>query len=547
MTDLERISLETSSGPNRRDIMRLAGLTGASVLASAVLPKSVWAKKSGKLHVGLNARDMGALHPHVATGSNDTPVIDAIYSGLVRYKPTEVSMEAVEPDLAENWTASEDRKTFTFNLRKGVKWHKGYGEVTSEDIKYSLTWVRDNPQSTFKPLYTDITNIDTPDKYTVIISLKSPNPTFLTSVANWHGGFVICKKAMEELGDRYKSAPIGSGPFQFKSYKPKESVTVSANPDYYAGKPKLDQVIFSYIPDQTSRRFAFVQQEVDIIQAASDEDWLKEVVKSTPGKPAVDLLGPAKNVALHMKRSVKPLDNVMVRKAIAHAINRQDYVDYFGRIFQPTYAVIPPGYFGSLPKDEIPADLIYDFNPDKAKKILTDAGFGGGIELETVVSERNDYLALAQIGQEQLSKIGITLKLNVLDHGSWVAAIIKEKRGSLVWSTSSRFPSAESLIREFWLCSADVTKPTGVQNFAEYCNPKLDEAYQAGINAIDPAVRKEHFQEVQRIELQDLPTIPLGAMATPAMRQDYVDLGYPVDGQILSLPYMYHLTEKTTV
>lgn len=535
------------TGFKRREILRLAGLTGAAAAASVVLPKMVWARKAGVLNVGLNARDMGSLHPHVATGSNDMPVIDEIFSGLVRYTPTKVNMEVIEPDLAESWEASDDRKTFTFNLRKGVQWHKGYGEVTAEDVKYSLMWVRDNPQSTFKPLFAKIAKVETPDSHTVVVVLKSADPAFLTSVANWHGGFVICKKAMEELGDGYKSAPIGSGPFQFESYSPKENVVLTANPAYYRGKPKLDRLVFSYIPDQTSRRFAFVQQEVDIIQGISNEDWLKEVVGATPGKPVVDLLGPARNVAVHMKKSVKPLDNILVRKAIAHAINRDDYAQFFGRVFEPTYAVIPPDYFGSLTKADIPAELIYAFDPDKSKKLLAEAGFPKGFKLETVVSERNDYLSLAQIAQEQLSRVGIDLKLNVLDHGSWVAAIIKEKRGSLVWSMSSRYPSAETLLREFWICSADVTKPTGVQNFAEYCNPKLDEAYQAGVNAIDPATRRKDFEEAQRIELEDLPSIPLGAMATPALRQDYVDLGYPVDGQILSLPYMYHVTEKTKV
>lgn len=538
---------EDKSAMQRRDVLKLAGATSVVAIGSSVLPLTAMAQKSGVLRVGLNARDMGLLHPHVATGSNDTPVIDAIYSGLVRYKPTVVNIEAIQPDLAESWEVSDDQKTFTFKLRQDARWHKGYGNVTAEDVKYSLTWVRDDPQSTFKPIYANIADIQTPDDYTVVVMLDTPDPSFITSVANWHGGFIICKKAIEELGDRYKSEPIGSGPFQFEAYKAKESVTLSANPDYHFGKPALDRVVFSYIPDQTSRRFAFVQQEVDIIQGVSNEDWLSEVVGSTPGEPKVDLLGPARNVVVHMKHSVKPLDNLLVRKAIAHAINRDDYAAYFGRVFTPTWTVIPPDYFGSLPKEDLPEDLIYEHDIDKAKDLLAEAGHPDGFSIETVVSERGDYLALAQIGQEQLAQVGIDLELNVLDHGSWVAAIIKEARGSLVWSMSSRYPSAESLIREFWLCSADVTKPTGVQNFAEACNPKLDAAYEAGVAAADPGERAKNFQEVQRLELMELPTIPLGAMSTPVLRQEYVDLGYTVDGKMLSLPYMYHVTEKTTI
>ncbi|RDJ19947.1 hypothetical protein DWF00_20795 [Bosea caraganae] len=533
---------------DRRDLLKLAGATGAAAL-SGLLPNAAFAQKAGVLRVGLNARDMGLLHPHVATGSNDTPVIDSIFSGLLAYTPPKVSIDAIQPDLAERWEASDDRKTYTFHLRKGAKWHKGYGEVTAEDVKYSLEWVRDNPQSTFRTIYANIERIDTPDPYTVVISLKTVDPVFPICVTNWQGGYIICKKAIEELGDKYKSQPIGSGPFQFESYRPKESVTLSANPDYYAGKPKLNQVVFSYISDPTSARFAFVRREVDVIQGQPSEEWLAEVVKATPGGAVVDLLGPTRTVIIHMKKSVKPLDNLKVRQAIAHAINREDYVHFFGRVFLPTYAAVPPEYFGGLTKEMIPPELVYEFDPDKSKKLLAEAGFAGGFKLETVVSERSDYLNLAQIAQEQLANVGIKLQMNIMDHGSWVAAIIKDKKGSLVWSTASRYPSADTLIREFFLCAADVTKPTGVQGFAEYCNADLDKAYQAGIAAFEPAERAKFFKEAQLLQLKDLPAIPIGAMATAALRQRHVDLGYKVEEgkSLLSLPYMYHLTQNTTV
>lgn len=536
-------------GFGRRDVLKVAG-AGAAVAATGLLSRTGFAKQqAGVLRVGLGSRDMGVLHPHIGTGANDTPVMDSIFSGLLTYAPPRVSIEAIQPDLAERWESSDDHKTYTFHLRQGAKWHRGYGEVTSEDVSYSLDWVRNNPQSTFKATYGNIDRVETPDRYTVIISLKQVDPVFPILMTNWQGGYIICKKAMEELGDKYKSQPVGSGPFQFEAYKPKESVTLSANPDYYLGRPKLNRVIFQYIPDETSRRFAFVQQEVDVIQGQSSEEWLTEIVKATPGKPVVDLLGPSRVTCIHMKKRIKPLDNLKVRQAIAHAINRDDYVQFFGRVFQPSYTVVPSDYFGSLPKDRIPSELIYEFDLDKAKKLLAEAGLASGFKLETVVSEQSTYLNLAQIGREQLAAIGIDLKLNVMDHGAWVAAIIKDKNGSLVWASASRYPSAETILREFWLCSADVTKPTGVQNFAEYCNEALDAAYQAGVQAFAPAERARKFQEVQLLELQDMPSVPLGSLTTPALRQGYVDLGYKVDpGQgMLSLPYMYHLTHLTSV
>ncbi|MEM7026395.1 MAG: ABC transporter substrate-binding protein, partial [Pseudomonadota bacterium] len=272
-----------------------------------------------------------------------------------------------------------------------------------------------------------------------------------------------------------------------------------------------------------------------------------EVVGSTEGDPKVDLLGPERNVVMHLKTTVEPLGDKRVRKAIAYAIERGDYEAFFGRVFKASFTPIPPSYFGVLSQDEIPPELFYEQNLDQARELLAEAGLADGFSLETVVSEREDYLALAQIGQEQLAQIGIDLQLNVLDHSSWVAAIIKEGRGSIIWSSAARYPSARSHPREMWLCDANVTKPTGVQGFAEYCNEEFDALYKRASEAFDPQEQIALYKEAQLILLDELPSVPLGAMSTPVLRQGYVDLGYPVGKTILSLPYMYHFTDKTNV
>jgi len=545
---MEKTSKKTQTVHSRRSVLGY-GIGSLIATSGLSMASQANAQTAGTLRIGLSARDIGVLHPHVATGGNDVPIIASIFSGLVQYEPTRVNITAVKPDLAESWEMSDDFRTHTFHLRKGVQWQKGFGEVTSTDVAYSLENVRDSEQSTFRPLYQNIDAVETPDTYIVVIKLKEADPTFVTAVANWHGGFIICKKASEEMGDRYRIEPVGSGPFQFEAYRPQDNVSLVAHADYYAGTPKLERVIYSYVPDETSRRFAFVQQQLDIIQGAANEDWLSEVVKSTPGNPKMDLLGPARSVNLHMKATVEPLGDLLVRQAIAHAINRDDFEQYFGPVFEGTHSSIPPSYFGGLKSDDIPDELLYSFDPEKSKALLAEAGYPSGFQLSTVVSERGDYLALAQIVQERLSAVGITLELNILDHGSWVAAIIKEGRGSLVWSISSRYPSAEYLMREFFLCGARVSQPNGVQGFAEYCNEDFDAAYAEAIASGDPKVRAEGFAKAQLIALADLPVVPLGAMSTPVLRQDYVDMGYEiVDGEsVTSLPYLYQISPETSV
>lgn len=535
-------------GVSRRTVLKGLGASGAAAAAPAVLiPSRASAQQSGVLRVGLAGRDLGSAHPHQATGAHDTAVVDTMFNGLVRYNPTEVSIEAIEPDLAESWSASDDRTQYTFKLREGAEWHRGYGEVTSADVKFSLEFVSTNPQSSFRSIFANLDRVDAPDKYTVVVNLKNPDPIFLTLVTNWHGGFVLCKKAVEEMGENYKNRPIGSGPFQFEEYRPKERFVVSAFPDFYGGAPKLRSIVFSYVPDQTARRFAFVNQEIDVIKGARNEDWLTEVEQSTPGNPVVDLLGPDRNAMMFLKTSVPPLGDLLVRKAIAYATNRADYAAFFGRLFRPNYVPVPATYFGALEESEIPQDRFYRYDLDRAKALMKEAGHADGFELETVVSEREDTLAMAQIGQQHLAQLNIRVKLNVTDHSSWVTAILHEARGPFIWASSARFPSAKSHLRMLYTCAANVKLPTGIQNFPEHCNPAIDEAYEAGIKAIDPAERARHFKEAQLLVLKDMPAVPLGIMATPVLRQGYVDLGYPVTGSILSLPYMYHFTNGTSV
>ena len=161
----------------RRTVLKGIGATGAAAVASSFfIPSFGRAQQSGVLRVGLAGRDLGTVHPHQATGAQDTAIVDTMFNGLVRYNPTQVSIEAIEPDLAESWSASDDRKQFTFKLRQGVQWHKGYGEVTSADVKFSLEFVRKNPQSSFRLIYANVIKVDTPDKYTVVITLKNPVP-----------------------------------------------------------------------------------------------------------------------------------------------------------------------------------------------------------------------------------------------------------------------------------------------------------------------------------------------------------------------------------
>ncbi len=147
--------------------------------------------------------------------TTDKGVVGWIYNALVRFPPGSAEPKDIEPDLAERWESSPDRKTWTFFLRKGVKFHGNRGELTAEDVAYSLTRAGDPKRSTFSADFTGIDRITRVDNYTVRIELKYPDPNFLGRVSNYHGGNIVSRKAAEELGDKFGTNPVGTGPFAF--------------------------------------------------------------------------------------------------------------------------------------------------------------------------------------------------------------------------------------------------------------------------------------------------------------------------------------------
>ncbi len=144
----------------------------------------------------LKASDIRSLDPHYGTTTIDYACIDPMFNALVRFKPADINPEKIEPDLAERWERSKDGLVWTFYLRKGVKFHKGYGELTSEDVKFSIEKAANKATSGFAADYAALSKVEALDKYTVRLTFKNPIPSVLGILANYHGGYIISKKAV---------------------------------------------------------------------------------------------------------------------------------------------------------------------------------------------------------------------------------------------------------------------------------------------------------------------------------------------------------------
>ena len=359
-----------------------------------------------------------------------------------------------------------DGKLYEFKLRKGVKWHEDMGEFTSVDVKFSLDRYRDAAVSPWSKAYSNVDAVEAVDPYTARIALKNADPFFLANVAGdtESVGLLVCKKAFDTRGaDAMRLHPIGTGPFRFKEYVPRDRVVMVRFDDYWEGKPLLDELVVRFMPSSASRELAMRTGEVDSMRGALDAQLIERVARQGF---IVDKKGPETVWYLHINTSVKPLDDIRVRKAIAHAINPADLRAFLGPVATISDVLIPPSYFGAAKAEELPADGKWGYDPAKAKQLLGEAGHGSGINLSMIITERDDYRQMMVLMQEHLKRVGINLELNKVDHAFYHAQIVKNVN-PLVLHGDLSFPNSEIFLNRFFRSDA-------VRNFSRTQDPALD-------------------------------------------------------------------------
>ena len=487
------------------------------------------------LRFGIDNPDLGKLDPHNTVVSGDRYIIQDVFSGLVRYKPGSGDVRQIEPDLAETWESSSDGKVWTFHLRHGVKWHQGYGEVTADDVVFSLDRAANKATSSFASDYINFDKVEALDPYTVRITLKEAVPSLLGLVVNSLGGNIVCKKAVEEMGAKYAQHPIGTGPFMFEDYKPQHSVTLAANPDYFRGKPKIDRVIFRYIQSQGSRDLALQAGELDITGGAQGQDWIDRTRKIPHIK--VDTAGLPEIWWLHLNETSKPLDDLRVRQAIAYAVDRPGLIAFRGEeAHRAARSVIPASHAGfSADVPLLPHDV------GKAKALLAEAGFPSGITLRVINSNRPSLREIIEVVQSQLREAGINIDIELVDHATYHANIRKDQSQVVLYG-ANRFPVADTTLTQFFHSRSIVGTLTAVTNFS-HCKV-ADAEIDAARIATDPQKQDELWKTAQQKIVADVCAVPLMEVLYTWARRDTVDYGYDFKDTPSSGPL---ITENTRI
>jgi peptide/nickel transport system substrate-binding protein len=486
------------------------------------------------LRLGVKSGDMGMLDPKLSATTANIPIMDTLYNGLVRFRPGSVSLDSIEPDLAERWTHSPDKKVWIFYLRKGVQFHKEFGELTAEDVVWNLERSRRNETSIFANRYTAYSKVEALDRYTVQITLSQNIPSIYESTIASRGGLVICPKAFEKYGKDFQLNPVGTGPFEFESYTPKQRAVLKANEKYFRGRPKIDKIIYRFLPVLQSRQMAFEKGELDMIEGEKAEWWPNKMRENKD--VIIDILPPGEMTFINFNMTRKPLDNLKVRQALAHAINRKEWRESYGMsITGEAVSPVPPGYLGYTDKVKI-----YEYDLKKAKALLAEAGHPDGFPLGKVISSVI-FINSAELLQAQLAKIGVKFDIQMVDHPTMHKMNRQDIAPIVIFGTGT-FPVADSYLRPFYYGKSIVGTSTAMYNFSHY--EAADQLIDAAASEVDSKKQIELWHKAQQKITEDVPIYPCRVAYLVFARKKNIDLGYKLES---NLALHYQITENTDI
>ncbi|HLU36690.1 MAG TPA: ABC transporter substrate-binding protein [Thermomicrobiales bacterium] len=515
-TFLELASKVMDGSLNRRQAMQKGAALGLSVPAMMALgavgnrPKAAAGQEAspepvrgGTLRVGLSA-DPAELDPHKTNLTAAWHVIEHVYEGLLS---TNAALEPV-PALAESWEISEDGLTYTFNLRQGVMFHPPVSrEFVAEDVKYSFERILD--PETASPATDDLSGVESieiPDDYTVVMTMKAPDASFLAKLMG-NSLKVVPRETVEENGDLMQ-VMVGTGPFVFEEYVPNSMVSLTANPEYWEeGKPYVDAMEMQIIPDATSRSTALTSGTVDFIEYAPAQDLPIYEADDT-----IVVTGDENTNIRYMDINVsrEPFNIPEVRKAIAMVIDRQPIID--SAVFGAGTAtnILFPATFWAGFESEIPEPDI-----EGAKALLAEAGYPDGFTTELHSWAQYPFLSNAAIViQEQLKQIGIEADTRFEENAIYLENYFAGNFDLSVTGTSA------------YVDPNDVVEPSfvtgGTRNGTGYSNPEMDELVQQGKEATDQEERAQIYRRIQEIILEDVNWVNLFIASQYEAMKDYV-------------------------
>ncbi|QKJ58155.1 ABC transporter substrate-binding protein [Serratia fonticola] len=442
-----------------------------------------------------------------------------IYNRLVDFK---VGTTELQPSLAESWDVSEDGKVYTFHLRQGVKFQsnkyfKPTRDFNADDVIFSFMRQKDpnhpyhnvsnGNYSNFESLEFGklINAIDKVDDHTVRFTLAHPEAPFVADLG-WYFASILSAEyanSMLKAGtpERVDMEPIGTGPFELKQYHKDSRILFTAFPDYWQGKAKIDRLVFSITPDASIRYAKLEKNECQVMPFPNPAD----LPRMRENKDINLMQKAGLNTGfLAFNTQKAPLDNVKVRQALALAINKPAIIE---AVFQGTGTaaknILPPGVWSA------DADLKdYDYDPEKAKALLKEAGFANGMTIDLwAMPVQRPYnpnaKRMAEMIQADWAKVGVTAKVVTFEWGEYLTRVKNgEHQAALMgWTTATGDP--DNFFGPLYSC----TSANGGSNSSKWCYQPFDKLILEARAESNHQKRVDLYKEAQQMMHDQMPAV----------------------------------------
>ena len=506
----------------RRDLIRLGALLGLSATAMASVLAACGASSSGSPAAGASGSAAGAtpdpasqrlsvasgadavtLDPGVSFDGQSPLLWRAAYESLVRYKGNTTE---IEPHLAESYTVSEDKLTYTFKLRPNVTFHDGE-PFNAAAVKANIDrQIKLNQGIAFG--LAPVASIETPDDMTVVVKLKNFVDAFLTVFAGMYTVRMISPKVLAaNAGDQGQSYlrdhMVGTGPYLLDSYTQSQQALFKKNPDYWGGWSgnHVSQIAISYIHEAASEQLQLQSGALDVAMFLPDD-----VVESLDGSPGVTVTNvPSYNLYyLYLPSKKGPTADKAVRQAISYGFDYKTWTNDImkGKAAQ-AHGPIPsnfPGYAQDLPQ--------YTYQPDKARQMLAQAGYpNGGFSLKYTYETGYFWKRpLGELFQSNMKDLGIQVDIQQLSPSAWAGLLsnpeVADHAFGIVW-----WPTLATPYDYLWSLFATDAQGTAGYNWGYYSSPEFDKLLNAAYSEPSDAKRLDLYAQCQRLIVDDAPAL----------------------------------------
>ena len=448
---------------------------GTGLISALALAASMgMAQAKTDIVVGMQLEPPHLDPTSAAAGAIDSVVYSNVFEGLTRFGTD----GSVNPGLAKSWDISEDGLTYTFHLHSGVVFHDGT-TMDAEDVKFSLDRARaEDSANAQKALFAGISSVDVVDPMTVKVTLSAPNGSFLFNMA-WGDAVIVAPESIETI----TTNPVGTGAFKFSNWVQGDRIEIVKNDAYWGTAAMLDKATFKFISDPTAAFAAVMAEDVDAFVGYPAPENLPQfeadprfqvLVGSTEGE-----------TILSTNNKMPPFDNVKVREAMAHAIDRQAIIDGamfgYGTPIGTHFAPHNPDYVDLLGNSQ--------YDPELAKKMLAEAGFPNGFKTTLKLPPPSYARRGGEIIAAQLRAVGIEAEISNLEWAQWLEQVFKGK--------------------DFGLTIVSHTEPADINIYArpdyyfQYDNPAFQQLMKDLDNTTDPAGRSAILKSAQEMISKD--------------------------------------------